>query len=83
MGKLAMVKAKEFFHLCDQEEKGFIIKRDIQRLQSEIGLTPDQLEEVFESLDSDKNGFLTMEEFIKGFGKMITSSMSFNTDNEV
>ena len=46
-----------------------MIKRDIQRLHEELPeLTPDQLEEVFDSLDSDKNGFLTMEEFVRGFG---------------
>ncbi len=69
MGQMAMEKAKELFDVCDSENKGFIIKRDMQRLQGELpGLTPDQLEEVFGSLDADGNGFLTMEEFVRGFG---------------
>lgn len=42
----------------------------MQRLSAELpGLTPDQLEEVFDSLDEDKNGFLTMDEFTRGFGQ--------------
>lgn len=66
-----LVKQKfyELFALCDIEEKGFIIKRDMQRLQIEIGLDFEQLEVVFDLLDDDKNGYLILEEFILGFGK--------------
>lgn len=72
LGKMALAKAEELFKVCDKEEKGFIIKRDMQRLAEELHtLSPDQLEEVFDSLDQDKNGFLTMDEFIRGFGNVI------------
>jgi Ras and EF-hand domain-containing protein len=69
MQLLAKQKSHELFAVCDIEEKGFITKRDMQRLQKELGLDPDQLEAVFDSLDDDKNGFLTLEEFTSGFGK--------------
>ena len=55
------------FAICDQEDKGFVTKRDMQRLKDELPLQPDQLENVFDALDQDQNGYLTLEEFTRGF----------------
>jgi Ras and EF-hand domain-containing protein len=63
MQHLIAAKAEELFNLCDTEEKGFIIKKDMQRLRDELGVEPEQLEDVFDSLDIDHNGYLTLEEF--------------------
>lgn len=53
-----------------------------QRMRSEIPLSPEQLESVFDSLDVEGNGFLTIEQFLSGFGKL-ESSESWNAEKLV
>ena len=60
-------KAADLFAICDLEDKGFVTKRDMQRLKNELPLGPDQLENVFDALDQDANGYLTLDEFTRGF----------------
>lgn len=67
-GQLDMLrKAQEFFQTCDAEGKGFIARKDMQRLHKELPLSLEELEDVFDALDADGNGYLTPEEFTAGF----------------
>ncbi|XP_026168051.1 ras and EF-hand domain-containing protein homolog [Mastacembelus armatus] len=64
-------KTYEFFQMCDIENKGFITRRDMQRLNSELPLSAEELENVFDTLDSDGNGYLTLDEFSSGFSEFL------------
>ena len=75
-------RAAELFRLCDLDEKGFINKQDIQRLKESFGFSPELLEQVFESLDTDKNGFLTLQEFTIGFSGFMENQVIENI-NEI
>lgn len=69
-------KAQEFFQTCDSEGKGFIARIDLQRLHKELPLSLEELEDVFDALDADGNGFLTPEEFATGFSHFFFSQNS-------
>ncbi|XP_053533878.1 EF-hand calcium-binding domain-containing protein 4B isoform X1 [Ictalurus punctatus] len=64
-------KSQEFFQICDTEDKGFVTRRDMQRLLGEFPLSAEELENVFDTLDTDGNGYLTPEEFSSGFSEFI------------
>nr|XP_057942218.1 EF-hand calcium-binding domain-containing protein 4B [Doryrhamphus excisus] len=64
-------KTHEFFQVCDIEKKGFITRWDMQRLYGELPLNADELEKVFDTLDSDSNGSLTLDEFSTGFSEFL------------
>ncbi|XP_014663685.1 PREDICTED: EF-hand calcium-binding domain-containing protein 4B-like [Priapulus caudatus] len=60
-------KARELFDLCDRQETGYITRTGIMRLEGELPLTASQLCDVFDLLETDNRGFLTLKEFTKGF----------------
>ncbi|KAJ8382712.1 hypothetical protein SKAU_G00034900 [Synaphobranchus kaupii] len=64
-------KTQEFFRICDIEDKGFITRRDMQRLHGSLPQSADELENVFDTLDADANGYLTLEEFSSGFSNFL------------
>uniref|UniRef100_A0A8C5DVK6 Ras and EF-hand domain-containing protein homolog n=1 Tax=Gouania willdenowi TaxID=441366 RepID=A0A8C5DVK6_GOUWI len=71
-------KTHEFFQMCDIENKGFVTRRDMQRLNCELPLSADELENVFNTLDADGNGYLTLDEFSSGFSMFTLSEEKKN-----
>lgn len=45
-----------------------------QRLHRELPLSAEELEDVFDSLDAGRNGYLTLEAFSSGFSRCRSSS---------
>jgi Ca2+-binding EF-hand superfamily protein len=78
-------RATELFSLCDQEDKGFITENDLVQVISELGLPLDskQVEQAFSKLDNDQNGYLTLEEFIEGFGLFLGLDLDDNANPEL
>ncbi|XP_018526521.1 EF-hand calcium-binding domain-containing protein 4B isoform X2 [Lates calcarifer] len=71
-GHIALLdKTKEFFQTCDVEGKGFITRTDMRRLHRELPLSAEELEDVFDSLDTDRTGYLTLEAFSSGFSQFL------------
>ncbi|MCJ8743095.1 hypothetical protein PDJAM_G00089760 [Pangasius djambal] len=64
-------KIDDFFQICDSEGKGYVTPTDMRRLNKELPLSAEELENVFDSLDLDRNGYLTLEEFSSGFSKFL------------
>lgn len=62
---------RELFYLCDTERKGYITKSDLQRVSYDLNLNFDQLDLIFDKLDQDGNGRLTLDEFAVGFGAFL------------
>ena len=75
-------RVRKLFSLCDEEGKGYVTREDLFRLTKEIALTQEEVNNAFYYLDKDKNGSLSLEEFMGGFeiflGNKQVSSASFD-----
>ncbi|XP_039647386.1 ras and EF-hand domain-containing protein isoform X2 [Perca fluviatilis] len=82
-GQIALLdKTKEFFQTCDVEGKGFITRTDMRRLHRELPLSAEELEDVFDSLDTDGTGYLTQEAFSSGFSQFLHGRRISVTDDQ-
>ncbi|KAM4711592.1 EF-hand calcium-binding domain-containing protein 4B isoform 2-T2 [Anableps anableps] len=75
-------KTKEFFQTCDVEGKGFITRTDMRRLHRELPLSAEELEDVFDSLDTDRAGYLTLEAFSSRFSQFLHGRRISVTDEQ-
>ncbi|XP_043093874.1 EF-hand calcium-binding domain-containing protein 4B [Puntigrus tetrazona] len=76
----ALDKTEDFFQICDSEGKGFITRTDMRKLHNELPLTTEELENVFDSLDLDENGYLTLGEFSSGFSNFLQGRRASATE---
>ncbi|XP_064155706.1 trichohyalin-like isoform X2 [Anguilla rostrata] len=60
-------RIQEVFHHWDPEEKGFITWDHMQGLSGELGLSVEELRQVFDRLDKDRDGLVTPEDVTAGF----------------
>ncbi|XP_044041489.1 EF-hand calcium-binding domain-containing protein 4B isoform X2 [Siniperca chuatsi] len=82
-GRITLLdKTKEFFRTCDVEGKGFITRTDMRRLHRELPLSAEELEDVFDSLDTDHTGYLTLEAFSSGFSQFLHGRRISVTDDQ-
>ncbi|XP_069020846.1 EF-hand calcium-binding domain-containing protein 4B [Embiotoca jacksoni] len=82
-GRIALLdKTKEFFQTCDVEGRGFITRTDMRRLHRELPLSAEELEDVFDSLDTDRAGYLTLEAFSSGFSQFLHGRRISVTDDQ-
>ncbi|KAK5605332.1 hypothetical protein CRENBAI_009240 [Crenichthys baileyi] len=82
-GHIALLdKTKEFFRTCDVEGKGFINRTDMRRLHRELPLSAEELEDVFDSLDTDRAGYLTLEAFSSRFSQFLHGRRISVTDDQ-
>ncbi|XP_061524112.1 EF-hand calcium-binding domain-containing protein 4B isoform X4 [Phycodurus eques] len=71
-GRIALLdETEEFFQTCDVEGRGFITRTDMRRLHRELPLSAEELEDVFDSLDTERAGYLTLEAFSSGFSQFL------------
>ncbi|KAK5895672.1 hypothetical protein CgunFtcFv8_009346 [Champsocephalus gunnari] len=82
-GSIALLdKTKEFFQTCDVEGKGFISRTEMRRLHRQLPLSAEELEDVFDSLDTDHTGYLTLEAFSSGFSQFLHGRRISVTDEQ-
>ncbi|KAK0131834.1 EF-hand calcium-binding domain-containing protein 4B [Merluccius polli] len=82
-GEISLLdRNKEFFQICDVEAKGFITRTDMRRLHRELPLSEEELEDVFDSLDTGGgDGYLTLEAFSSGFSQFLRGRRFSTSDD--
>ncbi|XP_025061794.1 EF-hand calcium-binding domain-containing protein 4B [Alligator sinensis] len=69
-----MEKVQDFFRECDKDQKGFLTRANMQNLKMrDLPCSAEELEFIFDTLDTDKNGSLTTEEFTTGLRQFLST----------
>ncbi|CAH1787215.1 unnamed protein product [Owenia fusiformis] len=60
-------KIDDLFLACDLNLSGYIEREDLRELCSDLEITEDEIEDVFQQLDKDKDGVISQNDFAHGF----------------
>lgn len=61
--------AKHFFNLIDKDRSGSLTRYELQWALEDFGFTKDEQTEVFQMVDADNSGSVTLGEFLAGMGE--------------
>ncbi|KAM3610568.1 uncharacterized protein V6R79_005851 [Siganus canaliculatus] len=62
-------RLRSLFHAYDVDNSGCIEKIEFYTICQELGVAPQEAERIFNRLDVDKDGTVTLEEFLSGFNE--------------
>ncbi|XP_053099539.1 ras-related protein Rab-44 [Hemicordylus capensis] len=68
-----MEMVQDVFQELDENKKGFITRADMQKVGVDLPWSAEELELIFDGLDSDSDGYLTIEEFTTGLRHFLSS----------
>lgn len=74
-------KAIELFNACDVNNHGYVSLYDLKHLTSMLELTENQISDIFQLLDEDGNGFITLNEFVNGFSHFVVNLTTSGENN--
>lgn len=72
------LQALKLFRICDENEKGFIVKADLAKIDGFINEMPiEKLESFFDNIDTSKTNIVTESQFIDNISSSSTFFRSF------
>ncbi|XP_044531224.1 ras-related protein Rab-44 [Gracilinanus agilis] len=69
----ATEELQDFFRECGAEHKGFVTREDLGRAKFSFLGSPEELELIFDWMDLDRKGRLTLKEFTSGLKNVFSS----------
>ncbi|XP_016848797.2 ras-related protein Rab-44 [Anolis carolinensis] len=66
-------KIQDIFQKHDESKQGFITQEDMQKLEGEVPWHTEELELLFDGLDVDNKGYITIEDFTAGLRHFLSS----------